>query len=53
MHPLVAIGLVLLASIAWMGTILTVLVAAVKARRQPLAEVRGAAQNTEERAVQT
>lgn len=32
MHPLAAIGLVFLAGLAWMGTILTLLIALAKAR---------------------
>lgn len=47
MHPLAAIGLALLAAIARMGTILTLLVALLNARRQPQAEVRGAVQGVE------
>ena len=47
MHSLAAIGLALLAAIARMGTIVTLLVAFVKARRQPQAEVRGAVQGVE------
>ncbi|WP_189337512.1 hypothetical protein [Arthrobacter sp. AFG7.2] len=40
MHPLVAIGLVLLGAIAWTVTILTMLIVLVKARRGPPDEVR-------------
>lgn len=40
MHPLVAIGLVFLAAIAWTVTILTMLIVLVKARQRPHAEVR-------------
>ena len=47
MHPLAAIGLALLAAIARMGTILTLLVALLNARRQPQAEVRRAVQGVE------
>ena len=55
MHPLVAIGLVFLAAIAWTVTILTMLIVLVKARRRPPAEVRRAAlgvevQSSDERA---
>lgn len=46
MNPLVAIGLVLLAAIAWMGTILTLLIALVKARSRP-ADPRSAPQTME------
>ncbi|MGX1162370.1 putative membrane protein [Pseudarthrobacter sp. SLBN-100] len=42
MHPLVAIGLVFLAAIAWTVTVLTMLIVLVKARHQPRAEVRRA-----------
>jgi hypothetical protein len=42
MHPLVAIGLVFLAAIAWTVTILTMLIVVVKARRQPPVQVRHA-----------
>jgi hypothetical protein len=57
MHPLVAIGLVFLAAIAWIGTILTLLIALVKARRRP-PDVRhavgsGETRNSEERVAQT
>lgn len=38
--PSVGTALVFLAAIAWTGTILTMLIAVVKARRRPLAEVR-------------
>jgi hypothetical protein len=47
MHPLVAIGLVFLAAIAWTVTILTMLIVLVKARRRPPGEVRRAAQSVE------
>jgi hypothetical protein len=47
MHPLVAIGLVFLAAIAWTVTILTMLIVLVKARRRPPAEVRTAVQSVE------
>lgn len=55
MHPLVAIGLVFLAAIAWSVTVLTMLIVVVKARRRPPAEVRRAIQrvkmqSSEERA---
>ena len=40
MHPLVAIGLVFLAAIAWTVTILTMLIVLVKARSQQPAQVR-------------
>jgi hypothetical protein len=55
MHPLVAIGLVFLAAIAWTVTILTMLIVLVKARRRPPAEVSGTVQgvdikNSDERA---
>jgi hypothetical protein len=54
MHPLVAIGLVFLAVIAWTVTILTMLIVLVKARRQPPAEAHaGEIQSSEERAAQT
>jgi hypothetical protein len=35
MHPLVAVGLVFLTALAWMGTILTLLIAWAKDRRRP------------------
>ncbi|MFC0457648.1 hypothetical protein ACFFGR_13965 [Arthrobacter liuii] len=38
MHPLVAIGLVFLTGLAWMGTVLTLLVSLSKAQRQAPAE---------------
>ncbi|WP_171046649.1 hypothetical protein [Pseudarthrobacter sp. NamE5] len=47
MHPLVAIGLVFLAAVAWMVTILTMLIVLVKARHQPPAQVRRAVQGVE------
>ncbi|WP_285313968.1 hypothetical protein [Pseudarthrobacter sp. fls2-241-R2A-168] len=47
MHPLVAIGLVLLAAIAWTVTILTMLIVLVKARRRAPADVRHALQGVE------
>ena len=47
MHPLVAIGLVFLAAIAWTVTILTMLIVLVKDRRRPPAEVRHALQGAE------
>ncbi|MGX5717170.1 hypothetical protein [Arthrobacter sp. MAHUQ-56] len=34
MHPLAAIGLVILSGLAWLGTILTLLVSVAKARRR-------------------
>jgi hypothetical protein len=40
MHPLVAIGLVFLAAVAWTVTVLTMLIILVKARRRTPAEVR-------------
>ncbi|MDQ0869536.1 hypothetical protein QFZ70_002009 [Arthrobacter sp. V1I9] len=39
MHPLVAIGLVFLAAVAWTVTILTMLIVLVKARRRRPADV--------------
>lgn len=45
MHPLVAIGLVFLAAIAWTVTILTMLIVLVKARRRPPADVTHAVQS--------
>jgi hypothetical protein len=39
MHPLVAIGLVFLTGLAWMGTVLTLLIALTSARRRPPDEV--------------
>jgi uncharacterized membrane protein len=54
MHPLVATGLVFLTGLAWMVTVLTMLIVLVKARRQPSAEVRrevhAEAQSSDERA---
>jgi len=47
MHPLVAIGLVFLAAIAWTVTILTMLIVLVKARHRPPAEARRAAHGVE------
>ncbi|MBD1539057.1 hypothetical protein [Pseudarthrobacter sp. NKDBFgelt] len=47
MHPLVGIGLVFLAAIAWSVTILTMLIVLVKARRRPPAHGRRAVQSTE------
>jgi hypothetical protein len=47
MHPLVAIGLVFLAAIAWTVTVLTMLIVLVKARHRPPADVRRAAQSVE------
>jgi hypothetical protein len=44
MHPLVAIGLVFLAAIAWTVTILTMLIVLVKARRRPPVKVSGTVQ---------
>jgi hypothetical protein len=42
MHPLVAIGVVLLAGLAWTVTILTLLIVLAKNRRRPPADVRSA-----------
>lgn len=42
MHPLAAVGLVFLTGLAWMVTILTLLIALAKARRRPPAEIRHA-----------
>ncbi|MFC8521872.1 MULTISPECIES: hypothetical protein [unclassified Arthrobacter] len=47
MHPLAAIGLVFLAGLAWLGTVLTLLVALAKARRRLPADVGQAAQSVE------
>ncbi|MFB9651919.1 hypothetical protein [Pseudarthrobacter oxydans] len=47
MHPLVAIGLVLLAEIAWMVTILTMLIVLVRTRRRPQAHVSRAPQRAQ------
>jgi hypothetical protein len=41
MHPLVAIGLVFLAGLAWMVTVLTLLIALTTARRPPPDEGQG------------
>ena len=38
MHPLVAIGLVFLTGLAWMVTVLTLLIALAKDRRRPRTE---------------
>ena len=46
MDPLVAIGLVFLAAVAWTGTTLTLLIALVKARRRT-PEAGGAAESVE------
>ncbi|SLJ96187.1 hypothetical protein [Arthrobacter sp. P2b] len=51
MHPLVAIGLVFLAAIAWTVTVLTMLVVLVKARRRPPGEVARAVHTVEVRNV--
>jgi len=40
MHPLAAIGLVLLTGLAWMGTILTLLIGLSRARRRSADEGR-------------
>ncbi|MGN8131432.1 hypothetical protein [Arthrobacter sp. RC1.1 241] len=54
MHPLAAIGLVFLTGLAWMGTILTLLVALAKARRRPPADVKsGKIQGSDQRESQT
>lgn len=42
MHPLVAIGLVFLTGLAWMVTILTLLIVLTKARRRPPSAVGSA-----------
>lgn len=47
MHPLVAIGLVFLTGLAWMGTVLTLLIALAKARRRPPDELRPAGQGVQ------
>jgi hypothetical protein len=47
MHPLVAIGLVFLTGLAWMGTVLTLLIALAKARRPPPNELRPAGQGAQ------
>jgi hypothetical protein len=47
MHPLVAIGLVFLTGLAWLGTVLTLLVALAKARRRPPNELRPAGQGAQ------
>jgi hypothetical protein len=47
MHPLVAIGLVFLTGLAWMGTVLTLLIALAKARRRPPSEPRPAGQGAQ------
>ena len=49
MHPLAAISLVFLAAIAWMGTILTLLIALVKARSGPPAGLRSPVESAETR----
>ena len=51
MHPLVAIGLVFLAAIAWTVTVLTTLIVLVKARRRPPGEVRRAVHSAEVQSV--
>ncbi|KIC67941.1 hypothetical protein AB0284_10965 [Pseudarthrobacter phenanthrenivorans] len=54
MHPLAAICLVFLTGLAWMGTILTLLVALAKTRRRPPADVRSRKiQGADERESQT
>ncbi len=47
MHPLVAIGLVFLTGLAWMVTVLTLLIALAKDRRRTTTEVRGSNQGVE------
>ena len=47
MHPLAAIGLVLLTGLAWMVTILTLLISLAKDRRQPSPDARRAVQGAE------
>lgn len=47
MHPLAAIGLVLLTGLAWMVTVLALLIALAKDRRRTLTEVRRADQGVE------
>jgi hypothetical protein len=49
MRPLVAIGLVFLATIAWTGTVLTLLIALAQARLRRRAETLRADQATEAR----
>ncbi|WP_181365278.1 hypothetical protein [Arthrobacter sp. HMWF013] len=54
MHPLVAIGLVFFAVIAWMVTVLTMLIV-INARRRPPTQIRravhsGEIQSSDERA---
>lgn len=58
MHPLAAIGLVFLAVLAWMGTILTLLAAVAQSRSRRPADDKHAVQSVEtqssaERAAQT
>lgn len=47
MHPLVGIVLVFLAALAWMVTVLTLLIALAKARRRPPRQLRRAVQSVE------
>jgi hypothetical protein len=51
MHPLVAIGLVFLAAIAWTVTVMTMLIVVVKAQRRPPAEARRAVHSAEVQSV--
>jgi hypothetical protein len=45
MHPLVAVGLVFLTGLAWMGTVLTLLIALAKSRQRAPAEAGNANQS--------
>lgn len=47
MHPLAAIGLVFLTGLAWMVTVLTLLIALAKDRRRTTTEVRRSGQGAE------
>ncbi len=49
MHPLAAIVLVILAGLAWLGTITTLLVSLANARRRPPAGVEGNLQGPKSR----
>lgn len=53
MHPLVAIGLVFLTGLAWIGTILTLLVSLAKARRRERTEAARSLQGAEARVSDT
>ncbi|WP_309124091.1 hypothetical protein [Arthrobacter sp.] len=54
MHPVMAIGLVFLTGLAWMVTVLTLLIVLTRARRRPSTETRAEEiQSSDERTAQT